>query len=175
MVDYINNFARNGIKMAEEEKGQPRPSASQLTLDNYDEGEETDPDYGHLTAHLVEAAPKKKDTVQWTRVFTRDEIASLQIAAHLLGPDLLYDRSLREAAQESEDLPGEVVFSPMHFTKQDLSRTLAECEIPHASLLGLAEVATKARQRFTVGSLPLAPAPAAALKEGAGAVAEGRG
>ena len=30
------------------------PRASQLTLDNFDEAEDTDEQYGHLTAHLVE-------------------------------------------------------------------------------------------------------------------------
>ena len=102
----------------------------------------------------------------WTRVFTRDEIAELQISVHTLGPDLLYDRSLREAAQQGEDGPGEVVFSPMLFRKEDLSRELSDCKIPLPSLIGLGEVATKAKQRFA----PLSPGgPAAGSVDGRGA------
>ena len=143
--------------MVEERKEGRSAAASQLTLDNYDEAEDSDPQYGHLTAHLVESAPQKKDTAMWTRVFTRDEVADLQISAHTLGPDLLYDRSLREATQHTEDLPGEVVFSPMLFRKEDLRRELSDSEIPLPSLLGLGEVATKAKQRF-VGMSSEAPA-----------------
>ena len=40
--------------MAEEQKAEKQASANQLTLDNFDEAEETDEQYGHLTAHLVE-------------------------------------------------------------------------------------------------------------------------
>ena len=48
--------------MAEETKEERHVGASQLTLDNFDEADETDQEYGHLTAHLVESAPRKKET-----------------------------------------------------------------------------------------------------------------
>ena len=84
--------------MVEETKEGRSSAANQLTLDNYDEAEDTDSQYGHLTAHLVESAPRKNETAQWTRVFSRDEIMDLKIVVHTLGPDLIYDKSLREAS-----------------------------------------------------------------------------
>ena len=63
--------------MAEETKEGRHVGAIQLTHDNFDEADETDQEYGHLTAHLVESAPRKKETAQWTRVFARDEITDL--------------------------------------------------------------------------------------------------
>ena len=134
--------------MVEESKEAHRGAATQLTLDNFEEAEDEDPQYGHLTAHLVESAPRQGDNHQWSQVFTREEVETLQVAVHPLGPDLLYDKSLREAAAERTDLPGELVFSPTLFQAKDLRKDLAECEIPLDDLLGLGEVATKARQRF---------------------------
>ena len=56
--------------MAEEQKVGHQNNASQLTLDNFDEAEETDEEYGHLTAHLVESETRSSDNNQWTRVFS---------------------------------------------------------------------------------------------------------
>ena len=85
--------------MVEEQKAERQASANQLTLDNFDEAEETDEQYGHLTAHLVETAARSSDNNQWTRVFARSDIESLQISVHALGPDVIYDRALRESSQ----------------------------------------------------------------------------
>ena len=63
--------------MVEEKKSNKISDSIQLTLDNFDELEENDPEYGHLTAHLVEEAPRKSDTSKWTRVFSRDDIVTL--------------------------------------------------------------------------------------------------
>ena len=43
--------------MVEEKKEGRSSAANQLTLDSYDEAEDMDSQYGHLTAHLVEAPP----------------------------------------------------------------------------------------------------------------------
>ena len=66
-------------------------------MDNFDEAEDTDEQYGHLTAHLVEPEAVATQNYQWSRVFTRDDVQELQIAVHALGPDLIYDKALREA------------------------------------------------------------------------------
>ena len=72
---------------------------------------------------------------------------------HQLGPDLAYDKSLREGAQERSNAAGEVVFSPMLFKAADLSQELTQSEIPLSSLLGLGEIATKVKARFSHASM----------------------
>ena len=128
--------------MTEERKSGEQANASQLTLDNYDEADETDSQYGHLTAHLVETEVRSADNNQWTRVFARSDIESLHIPVHALGPDVIYDRALRESAQGSNNVRGEVVFSPMLFKANDLNKELSACQISRENLLGLGEVAT---------------------------------
>ena len=105
----------------------------------------------------MEEAPRKSATNKWTRVFTRDEIHELQIPAHDMGPDLIYDRSLRALPNLGRDSAGGVIFSPMLFKKQDLSQPLSQCEIPLSSLLGLGEVATRAKRRFMDAACEDAP------------------
>ena len=134
--------------MAEESKEPRRRGPSQRTLDAFEGTEDSDEEYGHLTAHLVEGAPRQAERHQWTRVFTRAEVLSLQISLHELGPDLIYDKSVREAAAQSTDVRGALVFSPTLFEARDLNRGLAESQISLDSLIGLGELATKAKQRF---------------------------
>ena len=54
----------------------------------------------------------------------------------------------------------------MLFSKEDLSRELSDCKIPLPSLIGLGEVATKAKQRFATLALR---APSADNYDGEGA------
>ena len=73
---------------------------------------------------------------------------------HQLGPDLVYDKSLREAAEDRSNAAGEVVFSPMLFKAADLNQELSQREIPLSSLLGLGEIATKVKARFAEARAP---------------------
>ena len=74
---------------------------------------------------------------------------------HQLGPDLVYDKSLREAAEDRSNAAGEVVFSPMLFKAADLNQELSQCKIPLSSLLGLGEIATKVKARFAEARVPV--------------------
>ena len=134
--------------MVEEQKQQLVQRVGQLTLDNFNEDADSDPEYGHLTRHLVEAEAGPADNNQWTRCFTRDEVRDLQIGVHQLGPDLVFDKSLRESAEKRSNAAGEVVFSPMLFKAADLSQELSQSEISLSSLLGLGEIVTKVKARF---------------------------
>ena len=83
-----------------------------------------------------------------------------------MGPDLIYDRSLRALPSADGDVAGSVVFSPMLFRKHDLSQPLSECEIPLPSLLGLGEIATTAKRRFVDAACDQAPmVPSALLRD----------
>ena len=63
--------------MAEEQKEQLVARVSQLTLDSFEEAGDSDPEYGHLTRHLVEPEAGPAHNCQWTRCFTRDEVRNL--------------------------------------------------------------------------------------------------
>ena len=61
----------------------------------------------------------------------------LQSAIYLIGPDLVYDRSVRNTLSEVADVKGEVVFSPFIFDKSDLCGDLDSYKMPLQKLLGL--------------------------------------
>ena len=83
-----------------------------MTLDQFEADDGEDADYGHLVAHLIEQDTSTKDNDLWTRVFSRDDLGDNQLATPKIGPDLIYDKSLREAHGEAKDYTGEVLFSP---------------------------------------------------------------
>ena len=89
-----------------------------------------------------------KDTNKWTRVFTRDLGKNLQPGIYQIGPDLIYDRSIRNSMSELAEVTGEVVFSPMVFKKTDVSGDLDSHRISSEQLLGLGQVSTSAKARF---------------------------
>ena len=57
--------------------------------------EDEDSQYGHLIQHLIKQDTDSRDTNQWTGVFTRDSLNGRLVPNKLLGPDLIYDKSLR--------------------------------------------------------------------------------
>lgn len=67
----------------------------QTVLDQYEGVEDNDSEYGHLVQHLIEQDLDHRDTNQWTGVFARDSVGTLQVPNKLIGPDLIYDRSVR--------------------------------------------------------------------------------
>ena len=138
--------------MAEEQKAGERVGLSQLTLDNFDDSDEADSQEEHITARMVDVEARSSDNNKWTRVFARSDITNIQIAVHALGPDLIYDRAFRESAQKSDSVKGEVVFSPKLFKASDLNKELSECEISMSNLIGLGEIATLAKLRFSADS-----------------------
>ena len=104
--------------------------------------------YEHLVAHLVDDEPEQRDTNEWTRVFTRDAPNGHMVAIHPLGPDLMFDKSVRDSLSSLGATGGCILFSPLQFKKQDLDRDLSECRIPMPELLELGRIATKAKIRF---------------------------
>lgn len=105
--------APNLIRLMEEQKRPTSQSQLQLTLDHSLRHEQNESSYDHLVAHLVEDEQAIRDTNEWTRVFTRDGSRGRQIAIFTLGPDLLYDKSVRESLSDLEVSSGEVLFSPL--------------------------------------------------------------
>ena len=140
--------------MAEEQKGGSNKQASQATLDMYEVQEDADSEYGHLVSHLVEQEDEAKITEMWTRVFTRDSVKSLEPAVFPIGPDLLFDRSVRDSHATVEDPTGAVLFSPKIFLAKDLAGGLAAHRVPIDELLSLGQLATQVKERFSAYPTP---------------------
>ena len=73
----------------------------------------------------------------------------MQIFIHKLGPDLIYDRSVREALSQSADSTGKFLFSPFMFTAEQMVTDLAQKKLSFAELMELGKLATNAKARFT--------------------------
>ena len=140
--------APNLISLMEEHKRPSAQSHLQLTLDRSLRHEEVEGSYDHLVAHLVEDEQDIRDTNEWTRVFTRDGARGRLVGIYRLGPDLLYDKSVRDSLSELQVSSGEVLFSPLEFKKDDLMGELSESRLPMPELLSLGRVATVAKARF---------------------------
>ena len=100
----------------EEQKGPNRAGLRQMTLDHYDISEGVDLDNDALPSHLIEEEDQPKDNNQWTGVFTRDSLGDNQIPAIPLGPELIYNGSVRESSRNTTDYTDEVLFAPFLFT-----------------------------------------------------------
>ena len=53
-------------------------------------------EHDHLIAHLVEQDEDEKFNFEWTRVFSRADINSQRAAIFPMGPDLHFDKSMRD-------------------------------------------------------------------------------
>ena len=65
-----------------------------------------------------------------------------------IGPDLLFDRSLRDSHANVERPTGEVLFSPRIFRAQDLAGGLSAHRLEQDELISLGHLATEAKERF---------------------------
>ena len=86
-----------------------------MTLDHYDIGGGVDLDHDHVPSHLIEHEDKPKDTNKWTGVFTRDGLNDNHITIQAVGPDLLFNASIRETSRNTDNYAGDVVFAPFLF------------------------------------------------------------
>ena len=117
-----------------------------------DDAAVADDDYGHLMAHLIDAEPPARDTNEWTRVLSRENIGDKLLPVHRLGSDLIADEAIRDTLAQMHEGRGEVVFSPMLFRKEDLASDLEASALKEGDLHGLAQVATNIRKRFTAAA-----------------------
>ena len=69
-----------------EEQKQPLVAAAAQ-----DDAAAADDDYGHLLAHLIDAEPAARDTNEWTRVLSRENIGDKLPPVFGLGQDLSHD------------------------------------------------------------------------------------
>ena len=109
----------------------------QATLDHFVSHNYADSEYGHLVQHLFEQEEHPDKNSYWTRVFSRDTEEGLQISIHQIGPDLIYDRSVREALSQQADLKGEILFSPFMFTAEQMVTDLAQKKLSLNELMEL--------------------------------------
>ena len=114
---------------------------------NLDQGGD-ESDYEHLVQHLVEQDTNAKDTNKWTRVFKVEQGKSQSAGVYQIGPDLIYDKSVRDSLSALGEENGEVVFSPMMFKKADVSGSLESYKLSEDRLIALGQVATSAKARF---------------------------
>ena len=132
----------------EESKEVKKLNKKQKTLVQLEHQGDIDDKYGHLVEHLIQQDIDPKDTNQWTRVFGRDTLGDKQLAIHLIGPDLLYNDSIRASLSLVSDGSGEVVFSPMMFSVEDLSGELEDSQLKDKDLIGLGHLATQVKDKF---------------------------
>ena len=64
------------------------------------------------------------------------------MAIYPLGQDLIFDRSVREAMNTLDELPGTVVFSPRLFKASDLQGSLAQHQLSPEKLVEYGLTAT---------------------------------
>ena len=99
-------------------------------------------------SHLVEKEEKESKNNIWTRVFSRDDIRDKRLALFPLGPDLIYDKSMRNAMSQLDVLSGEVLFSPLLIKKEDMVFDLDLNKLSQEKLMEYGLTATQAKTRF---------------------------
>ena len=124
-------------------------SLRQSTLTVNEQREDSDDEYGHLVTHLMKQDGSLVETSQWTNVFSRDMPAGMSVQVQPIGPDLIFDRSLRNTMSGVTELAGEVTFSPFMFKATDLAHDVESAMLSMESLLELGKTATQAKIRFT--------------------------
>ena len=139
----------------EEQKAPKQTQQIQTTLDNFEYAEDVDSEYGHLVSHLIEQDIQPKDTSKWTRVFSTGIPDGVKVPIYPLGPDLIYDNSLRDSMGELTELKGEVVFSPYMFKAKDMVTDLAHNQLSLEDLIGYGKTATLAKTRFIIAESKL--------------------
>jgi precorrin-6B methylase 1 len=65
-----------------------------------------------------------------------------------IGPDLLYDKSMRDALSDQDNLSGVVLFSPQNFRPQDLPDDLDEVRLTDAELIHFGKLATTIKRFY---------------------------
>ena len=110
--------------------------------------EDIDEDYGHLATHLIEQDEPVDSTSKWTGVFSRDMQEGLMVAVIPMGPDLIFDASVRKTMSGVVEGTGEVIFSPYTFKVVDMPKNLEDGKLPETELIQLGHTATQAKARF---------------------------
>ena len=95
-------------------------------------------------------------------------MTSVQPALFPIGPDLQFDRSIRDSHANVDEPTGVVLFSPKIFTAKDVAGGLERHRLEADRLISLGHLATDAKARFHPGADPSSD-----LGEGASANAPG--
>lgn len=85
---------------------------------------------------------------EWTRVFSRDDMGGRRASVFALGPDLIYDKAMRDALLDQEEQTGYVLFSPQNFRPQDLADDLDTVRLTDEELIHFGQLATTAKKHF---------------------------
>ena len=101
-----------------------------------------------LIVHLLEKEEPKQRTEEWSRVVARDGMRLAGAATYKIGPDLIYDTSVRETLQNIEQAQGEILFSPLRYKASTLELNLEQHRLPEGQLLEHARSATQIRAGF---------------------------
>ena len=65
-----------------------------------------------------------------------------------IGPDLIYDKSMRDALFDQEDFTGVVLFSPQNFRSQDIPSKLDDVKLSDEELIHFGKLATTVKKHF---------------------------
>ena len=103
-----------------------QPSLRQSTLDRHYPQAMYEESQLSLITHLLDEKEPKKRTEEWTRVVARDGMRLAGAATYKIGPDLIYDASVRESLQNIEQAQGEILFSPLTYKASTLELNLEQ-------------------------------------------------
>ena len=85
---------------------------------------------------------------EWSRVFSRADINSQRASIYPLGPDLSYDKSIRDVMHQTGASSGEILFSPLNFRKVDIPSSTDTCKLSMATLMHYGKLATRVKAKF---------------------------
>ena len=102
----------------------------------------------HLISHLLDYQEEEKVPSEWTRVFSRSDIGVKRAGVFPIGPDLIYDKSMRDALFDQGDFAGCVLFSPLNFRAQDLPSNLDDVKLSDEELIHFGQLATTVKKHF---------------------------
>ena len=84
----------------------------------------------------------------WTGVITRDVPDGKTISIRPIGPELIFDSSIRKSMEDLLEHRGNVLFSPILVKKDELPNDLESGRLSLAELVEFGHTATKAKARF---------------------------
>ena len=113
-----------------------------------DSESEIDSQYAHLISDRNDKREDRRKSTEWTRVFSRDSDIEKRVGLFQFGPDLNYDRSVRDLLLQTDSFDGEILFSPQNFKAKDLPKDLNQSELDYDTLMHFAMLATKVKKRF---------------------------
>lgn len=117
----------------------------QSCLDKIHNHECSDDDEALLVLRSDSDDENQKTESFWTRVFSRDIKPDLHVGIYPIGPDLIFDASVRSALTSLNMQKGEILFSPLLIPQKSMDLRLENNRLSDLELTRHALMATQIR------------------------------